>query len=124
MRQLILQDRHVTYREIKTTIGISGASIDSILHKHLTVKKICLRWILHNLSIAQKNDRVDWSKEMLKKYYRRASKQVYNIVTGDESWIYAYEPKSKQQSTEWVFQDEPNPTNVARARSSSKQMIA
>ena len=41
LRQLILQDRHVTYREIETTLGISGISIHSILHEHLTVKKIC-----------------------------------------------------------------------------------
>ena len=27
VRQLILQDRYVTYREIKTTLGISGTSI-------------------------------------------------------------------------------------------------
>ena len=110
VRQVILQDRHVTYREIETTLGISGTSIHSILHKHLTVKKICLRWIAHNLSIAQKKARVDWSKEMLQKYNRGASEHVYEIVTGDESWIYAYEPESKQQSTVWVFQDEPNPS--------------
>ncbi len=61
---------------------------------------------------------------MLKKYDRGASKHVYDIVTGDESWIYAYEPESKQQSTVWVFQDEPNPTKVVRARSTSKQMVA
>ena len=54
MRQLILQDRHVTYRDIETTLGIRETSIYSILHEHLTVKKICLRWILYNLSIAQK----------------------------------------------------------------------
>ena len=41
VRQLILQDRHVTYREIGTTVGISGTSIHSILHEHLTVKEIC-----------------------------------------------------------------------------------
>ena len=49
------QDRHVTYREIETTLGISETSINSILHEHLTVKKISSRWIPHNLSIAQKN---------------------------------------------------------------------
>ena len=38
--QLILQHRHVSYREIETTLGISGTSIPSILHEHLTVKKI------------------------------------------------------------------------------------
>ena len=55
VRQLTLQDRHVSYREIETTLGISGTSIHSILYGHLTVKKICLRWIPHNLAIAKKN---------------------------------------------------------------------
>ena len=68
MRQLILQDRHVIYREIETTLGISGISIHSILHEHLSVKKICS----HNLSTAQKKARVDWLKEMPKKYDRCA----------------------------------------------------
>ena len=39
VRQLVLQDRYVTYREIETTLGISGTSIHSILHEHLSVKK-------------------------------------------------------------------------------------
>ena len=38
--KLILQDCHVTYSKIETTLGISGTSIYSILHEHLTVKKI------------------------------------------------------------------------------------
>ena len=46
---------------------------------------------------------------------RGASKHVYDIVTGDESWIYAFETESKLQSTVWVYQDEPNPTKGARA---------
>ena len=41
VRQLILQNRHVNYRKIETRLGISGTSIHSILHGHLTVKKIC-----------------------------------------------------------------------------------
>ena len=42
---------------------------------------------------------------------------------GNESWIYANEPEIKQQSTVWVFQDEPYPTKVTRARSTSKQKV-
>ena len=55
VRQLILQDRHVIYRDIERTLCISGTSIHSILHEHLTVKEICSLWIPRNLSIAQKN---------------------------------------------------------------------
>ena len=32
--KLILQVRHVTYREIDTTLSISGTSINSILHEY------------------------------------------------------------------------------------------
>ena len=38
--QLILQDHHVTYREIETTLGIIGTIIHSTLHEHLTVKNV------------------------------------------------------------------------------------
>ena len=75
-------------------------------------------------SLDPRKARDDWCKEMLGKYDGGASNDVYNVVTGDESLMYAYEPITKQQSTEWVFDDEPNPTIVVRGRSTSKQMIA
>ena len=36
VRKPILQNTHVTYCEIETTIGISGAIIHSIFNEHLT----------------------------------------------------------------------------------------
>lgn len=124
VRQLLAVDRHLTYRELEATLGISKKSLYTILHEHLAVKRLCSRWIPQNLTIAQKKARVDWCNEMLKKYDRGASNAVHNIYTGDESWLYAYESETEQQSTEWAFQDEPNPTKVLRSRSNSKQMVA
>lgn len=51
-------------------------------------------------------------------------KCIPKILTGDESWIYTYEPESQQESTIFVFQEEPNTTKIHIARSTSKQMIA
>jgi len=124
VRELIMEDRRVTYREIEASLGISMTSIHKILHEHLAVKKVCSRWIPHNLTIDQKLARVDWCKATLKKYDRGASHAVYNIYTGDETWIYAYEPETKQQSTVWMFEGEDNPTKVARTKSTSKKMVA
>jgi len=47
---------------------------------------------------------------------------VYNIVTGDETWI-SYDSENKQQSTVWVFQNERKPTKVVRSCSAAKQII-
>ena len=47
---------------------------------------------------------------MLEKYDGGAWKEVYKIVTGDESWICAYEPETKQRSTV----NSLNPTQIQR----------
>lgn len=124
VRKLIEEDRHVTYREIAASLGIGVKSIHTILHEHLGVRKLCARWIPHKLTDAQKKARVDWCRKILDKFNQGASNLVYNIVTGDESWIYAYEPERKGQSTVWVFQCEECPTKVTRSRSVAKQMVS
>ncbi|GBP08195.1 hypothetical protein EVAR_78701_1 [Eumeta japonica] len=48
---------------------------------------------------------------------------VWDRVTGDEIWIYCYDPKTKQQSTVWVSKDEPKPTKLARERSCGSVQI-
>ena len=66
VRQLILQDC-LTYREIETTLSISGTNIHSILHEHLTVKKICSRWIPHKINQSEWQKCFDnWFKRMQK----------------------------------------------------------
>ena len=52
--ELIMQDRHVTYRDIVPFLAISSTSILSILHEQLAVKKICFHWRPYNFTIAQK----------------------------------------------------------------------
>ncbi|GBP42352.1 Histone-lysine N-methyltransferase SETMAR [Eumeta japonica] len=89
------------------------------------MKKVCSRWIPHNLTEAQKTDRVTWCNDVLTRFKHRPS-LVLNIVTCDETWItwiYCYDFKAKQQSTVWVYRDEAKPTKVASERSASKRMI-
>jgi len=124
VRELILQKRQVTYEQIRATLGIGMSAIQKILHDHLAIRKLCSRWIPHNLTQAQKEARVKWCKVNLKKYMRGKSKLVYNIVTGDESWIYCYETESKRQSAQWTFEGEERPTEDRKLRSVGKKMIA
>ncbi|CAH2007870.1 unnamed protein product [Acanthoscelides obtectus] len=102
MRKLIIEDRHVTYREIEASLKISTTSIQKNLHEVLEVRKLVSRWIPHLLTEEQKAARVNC------------------IVSGDESWIYCYEPENKRQSAVWVFQGEEKPTKVMVATFVSK----
>ncbi|CAH2011645.1 unnamed protein product [Acanthoscelides obtectus] len=113
VRKLIIEARHVTYREIEAFLKISKTSIQKILHEELLVRKLVSQ---------QKAARVNWCQKTLDCFNSRNSKNVYSIVSGDKSWIYCYEPENKRQSAVWVFQGEENPTKVIRSRSVSKKI--
>ncbi|GBP34364.1 hypothetical protein EVAR_7416_1 [Eumeta japonica] len=65
---------------------------------------------------------VDKAKKCIEKLTSTSGDEAPSKTTvfSDESWIYTYNPESKQQSTVWVFQDEPNPTKEIRAKNTLK----
>ncbi|CAH1997966.1 unnamed protein product [Acanthoscelides obtectus] len=115
MRKLIIEDRHVTYREIEASLKISKTSVQKILHEELGLRKLVSRWIPHLLTEEQKAARVYWCQKTLDRFNSGNSRNVYSIVSGNELWIYCYEPDNKRQSA---------PTKVIRSRSVSKKMVA
>ena len=46
-----------------------------------------------------------------------------NIVTGDESWVYGYDPETKQQSSLWKGPTSPRPKKRRQVRSKTKGML-
>ena len=102
---------------------ISSGSLTRILHDCLGVRKRCVCWVPHNLCEEQKLGRVDWCTHMLRKFDGGRSPRVWDIVTGDETWVYQYDLETKQQSEVSVFSYENQPVKFKRNRSASKQMI-
>ena len=123
-RRMIEEDPHITFSYIEGTLNIGSTAAQTIVHEHLGLTKRCARWVPHSLTEAQKDARVDWCHFMLEKFDGGRSKDTYNIVTGDETWVYHYDPETKRQSSVWCFPDEAPPTKVRRSRSSGKKMVA
>lgn len=94
MRELVLQDCHVNYPEIETTLGINGIEIHWILHKHFIVEKICSSLIPLILPIIQKTACV--VKEKIQKIQSLCWKLVFDITTSNGSLVYKYEPENKK----------------------------
>ena len=124
VESLIKKDPKMAYAEIQDIMKISSGSLTRIHHNCLGVRKRCARWVLHNLSEEQKRGRVDWCTHMLRKFDGGRSPSVWDIVTGDATRVYQYDPETKQQSAVWVFPDENPPVKLNRNKSASKQMIA
>lgn len=88
----------------------------------LGVRKVCSRWIPYDLTDDRQKIRVEWCREIHRKFGGGHSNLEYDIVTGYNSWIYSYEPAVKRQSAVWVFEEEHSPTKAVRSRGVSEQM--
>ena len=93
LESLIKKDPKMTYAEIRDIMKISSGNLTRIHHYCLGVRKRCTRLVPHNLSEEQKR-----GTHMLRKFDGGRSPRVWDIVTGDETWAYEYEPETKQQS--------------------------
>ena len=45
------------------------------------------------------------------------------IIMGDETWIYGYEPKTKRQSSQWKSADSPRPKKARQVLSNVKVIL-
>jgi hypothetical protein len=48
---------------------------------------------------------------------------ISNIITGDETWVYGYDPETKQQSSQWKLPNSPRPKKAGQVRSNVKSML-
>lgn len=124
VEKILDRDSRITIREIALVVGIPSGSVFTILHEKLGVRKCCARWVPHMLTDEQKEARVIWCQTMLKKFEEGHSRLVWEILTGDETWIYQYDPETKAQSSVWLFPFEEPPVKLKRSRSSGKKMVA
>ena len=65
--------------------GISEGRVQTILKKHLDLRKVCAKWVPHLLNEEQKTQRLKYARELLKTYKGCNSRVVSNLLTGDET---------------------------------------
>jgi len=88
--------RRLTVREIADDCGISVGSCDAILTDDLHMKRVCTTFVPRLLTDDQREQRQTIARDL----FERSCEDVRflkNTVTGDESWVYGYDPETKQQ---------------------------
>jgi hypothetical protein len=72
------------------------------------MRRISALFVPRLLTDYQKALRVSVWRE-LKQQARDETNFISNIITGDETWVYGYEPETKQQSSQWKSPNSPRP---------------
>ncbi len=122
VERLVMNDRRLHVLQIAETLGISYGSVETILHENLGLKKMCARWVPRTLTLLQKADRVDASKDLLAVYESDPADFCARLVTGDETWIHQWDPESRLETREWTNRNAPPPIMVRTQPSAAKIM--
>ena len=124
MKTLIEEDARYTVQEIEELSGIHSSSVLKILRERLGLRKICARWVPHLLTDEQKQSRVRLASQVIEKYDKCDSRRLEEIVTGDETWIYHFQPDSKAKNKVWVSSEGDRPVIARRCKTSNRMLYA
>jgi len=109
IHELILEDRWISAKSIAEQLGISHEWVGFIIHKDLDMQKLSLKWVPKCLNVDQKHQRYQSSEQLLEFFWCDPNDFLSQILTMDETWLYHYDPETKQQSMEWRHSGSPHP---------------
>ncbi|PRD35752.1 UNVERIFIED_CONTAM: hypothetical protein NCL1_10566 [Trichonephila clavipes] len=117
-----MDDIRCTCQMMQKEINVRSTAMHKIIREELHMKKVACRWVTHNLTEHQKEERVCISKETLELLNDGGHRIISKIVTGDETYMPFFDVPTRQESKIWVFENDITPTMVKRQRAMKKVM--
>ena len=123
VKVLIDENPNIGYAHIEAQTSLSYGTINKIIHDHLLLKKISARWVPHELSKKNREDRVhhcEYNLAMIdsKKW------RLGDINTGDESWFYHRQISKRESNKTWVGEGDCPRELVRQGRFEPKTMFS
>jgi hypothetical protein len=119
---LVKNDRQITSRIIAESLNIPKTIVLQIRKEDLGKRKLCAHSVPYSLTPEQREDQVTSCQDIIA--MANADKNFVNkTVTGDETWCFAYDPETKQQSSDWVGETSLQPKKLKFQRSRVKIML-
>ena len=123
VERIVMRDRQVSVRRVADELGISKTRVHEIMRHCLGMSKVCTRWVPKSLTPLQRVHRVECCQELLQESEADPANFLGRIVTGDESWVYHYDPLNQLEAKAWKKPEERTPTRPRRQRSTRKVMM-
>jgi len=119
----ILDDRRISAKSVAEQLGISRERVGSIIHADLYMRKLSAKWVPKCLNADKKRQRCQPSEQLLEFLRRDPNDFVSQLVTMDETWLYHYDPETKQHSVKWRHSGLPRPKKF-RVQKSAEKVLA
>jgi len=116
IHELILEDRRISVKSIAEQLGISRERVGSIIHEDLDMRKLSAKWVPNCPNADQKCQRCHSSEQHLQFLRRDPNDFLSRLVIMGETWLYHYDPETKQQSMYWRHSGSPRPLKNPSAK--------
>jgi len=100
-------------------VNIDRDTVRKILTEDLDTRKVCAKLVPKELTEEQKQRRVTIFQDLLE----RQDDILGCVITGDETWVYKYDPEMKRQSAQWKTANSPQPKKFRQSKSRVKTML-
>ena len=95
VRDLVRSDRRLTVRMISSVSNLNRQTVHEILTFVLGMQKICAKLVPKTLTNEQKENRTNVCLDLLERIEN--DKNFFkHVITGDETWIFEYDPNTKR----------------------------
>ena len=120
---VVEQDARLSVKDMASCTGISEGSVQTILKKHLDLRKVCARYVPHLLTEEQKTQRLKRARELLKTYKGCNSRVISNLLTFDETLVHMFEPQRGADNKQWKRKDKKMPIYCQKNHKFEKDVV-
>lgn len=121
VRQLLNEDRRRTVQEMSSELGVSVSTVHDCL-KEDNMSKVSARWVPRLLKNDERECRLRCSHEFVQRVEREGVAFLDRIITTDETWLFHFDPESKQESSIWKTPGSPPPKKARVQKSGGKHV--
>ena len=86
------------------------------------MRKVCAKMVPGLLNDDQKERRLQVCRDVIERLQTEPD-LLRRVITGDETWIFEYDPETKCQSCQWKSQTSPRPNLKARPSKSKVKVM-
>ncbi|XP_064485456.1 histone-lysine N-methyltransferase SETMAR-like isoform X2 [Ornithodoros turicata] len=122
VKRLILKDRRITCTELARKTYLSVGTLNTIIHEHLQFRKVSARWVPRQLSVFDRQRKLQISRELRYCFDTEGQPFLDRIITCDETWVHHFTPESKRASKQWKHPGLPAPKKCQSTLSAGKVM--
>lgn len=122
VKAVLDSDRRASVRLIADEVGLPKSDVHRIISEDLHMRKVCAKLVPKVLTEEQKNLRVTICDDLCDSVESESDLMDF-VITGDETWVFQYDPESKRQSSEWHTTESPRPKKARMSKSKIKTML-